>query len=517
MDEQTLDRLTGGAHFMNAPDPRPPPQDDGLAPLRIPPHSTEAEQSLLGGLLVDSTAFGKISDQVSSPDFYAKAHQQIFVAITSLIGDSKPVDVVTVFERLGDQVETIGGLSYITALANSVPSASSIVRYAEIVVERATLRAAITELELATSRAFKQDSAASILDDAKVALGKLSELRSLGSKRMPLLSLDQLREHSHSVTWLVKRVIPADSIGMIFGGSGTFKSFIALDFALHVAHGLTWMGRRTTQGPVIYIAAEGGAGLWGRIVAWHRARGLPWDKIKDTFKVIPRAVDLTADSWRVAEAAQSQGITPVLVIIDTLSQTYSGEENSANEMAAYFREIGERLRALWRCAVAIIHHTGHGSTERPRGSSAIRANLDWMLGVFRDEKEMLATLTCSKQKDGEAFEDATFAMSVRDLGTDEDGDRITSLVAHHLSSAEELQEAMGRESNAGRGGNNQLLLSLLQNGSKESDLRKAFYDQVQAETPEARRQAYHRAKSWATKKGFFEVAEGYILTLKPGA
>lgn len=136
--------------------------------------------------------------------------------------------------------------------------------------------------------------------------------------------------------------------------------------------------------------------------------------------------------------------------------------------------------------------------------------------MFRDEKEMLATLTCAKQKDGEPFDDATFSLSVRELGTDEDGDKVTSLVARHLSSAEELQEAMERESSAGRGGKNQLLLSLLQNGSKEADLRKAFYEQCGLDTPEARRQAYHRARKWAEKGGFMEVADGYVLTLKTG-
>jgi len=502
---------------MNAPEDLPPPDAEAeLARLRVPPHSDEAEQSVLGGLLIDPKAFSRVADTLSVSDFYAHTHRVIFEAITTLIGEAKPVDVITVFEQLGDKAGDAGGLSYLNALAQSVPSASNIVRYAEIVMERATLRSIIAAADVASSRAFKNEPAGQVLDDIKVQFGRLADQRKLGSSRIPLLSLDQLREHSHSITWTVKHVVPSDSIGMIFGGSGTFKSFIALDFALHVAHGLTWMGRRTVKGPVLYIAAEGGSGLWARIVAWHKARGIPWDRIKDSFKVIPRAVDLTADAWRVVEVAQGQGLTPVLVVIDTLSQTYAGEENSANEMAAYFREIGERLRALWHCAIAILHHTGHQATERPRGTSAIRANLDWMLGVFRDEKEMLATLTCAKQKDGEPFDDATFSLSVRELGTDEDGDKVTSLVARHLSSAEELQEAMERESSAGRGGKNQLLLSLLQNGSKEADLRKAFYEQCGLDTPEARRQAYHRARKWAEKGGFMEVADGYVLTLKTG-
>lgn len=503
---------------MNAPDNLPPEPPDELARLRVPPHSDEAEQSVLGGLLNDSGAFSKISDQVVLADFYSRAHQQIFTAVTTLITEAKPVDVITVFEQLGDQATAVGGLVYLNALAQSVPSASNIRRYAEIVVERATLRSIITAADLAATAAFQNQDASKVLDDIKVSFGRIADQRKIvAANRVPLLSLDQLGDYSQSIKWLVKHVVPLDSLGMLFGGSGTFKSFIALDFALHVAHGLPWMGRRTQQGAVTYIAAEGGGGLMSRIVAWHRARRLSWDTIKDSFRVIPKAMDLTADAWRIVEAEQAAGHVPVLVVVDTLSQTYAGEENSANEIAAYFREIGERFRSLWHCAVAIIHHSGHGATERPRGSSVMRANLDWMLGVFRDEKEMLATLTCVKQKDGEPFDDSTFSVGVHHLGTDEDGDKVTSLVARHLSSAEELQDVMETEAQAGRGGNNQLLLGLLQNGCKESDLRKAFYEACDQSTPDGRRQAYHRAKNWATKRGFFEVAEGYILTLKSGA
>lgn len=480
--------------------------------LRAPPHSNEAEQSVLGGLLLDPSAFSKVSEGLTEADFYAHAHRLIFAAIASLIGTGKPVDVVTVFERLGDKAGETGGMRYLHDLAMSVPSAANIERYAEIITERATLRSIIQAARAAEGAAFLNQDASKVLDDAKVAFGKLADQRKLGTQRMPLLGLSELREHSHAVSWLVKHVIPAESIGMLYGGSGTFKSFIALDAALHIAHGLPWMGRRTKQGGVLYIAAEGGAGLWARIVAWHRSRKLQWGDVP--FHVIPSAVDLTADAWRVVEAAQGKGLSPILVVIDTLSQTYSGEENSANEMAAYFRELGNRFRALWQCAVLLLHHTGHQATERPRGSSAIRANLDFMMGVFRDEKEMLATLTCGKQKDGDAFQDATFALSVHELGTDEDGDKVTSLVARHLTSAEELSEAMDTERTAGRGGKNQLLLSLLQNGTKESDLRKAFFDQCGLDDAESRRRVYNRAKTWAMKAGFLEVVEGHVLTLK---
>jgi hypothetical protein len=120
---------------------------------------------------------------------------------------------------------------------------------------------------------------------------------------------------------------------------------------------------------------------------------------------------------------------PELVVIDTMSQTFSGEENSAAEVSQYLRGIGLWFRATWQAAVLVVHHTGHRETERARGSSAIRANVDFMFSVFRDEKEMLATVECVKQKDGELLEPTTFDLRVVDLAVDEDGDKITSLVA----------------------------------------------------------------------------------------
>lgn len=521
MDE-ILDRIRRGAQ-MNAHELPPPFEGDDrsgeVARLRVPPHSIEAEQSVLGGLLIDNSAWGAAaSDVLSEADFYRYEHRLIFTAIGNLIRSGKEADVITVFEQLQSlgKTEDCGGLVYLNALAQSVISASNLRRYAEIVVERATLRSIIAASDEIATAAFNTQGkpVAQILDDAKVQFGKLAEDRALGSTRVPMLSLGELREQAHEVPWLIKHVMPAGSIGMMFGASGTFKSFIAVDAALHVAHGLTWLGRRTKQGSVLYIAAEGGTGLWSRICAWHQARRLRYEGIP--LHVVPVAIDITKDAWRVVEAAQAKGVTPAMVVVDTLSQTYNGEENSANEIAAYFRELGTRFRQLWGCTVLILHHTGHNATERPRGSSAMRANLDFMLGVFRDETEMMATLTCAKQKDGEAFKDVTFRVAMHELGIDQDGDKVTSLVARHLSNAEDVQEAMEAEGKAGRGGHNHLLLSLLQNGQKESELRTVFYGECGKETADARRQAYHRAKAWAVQTGRMEVAQGVVITTKAG-
>jgi len=330
--------------------------------------------------------------------------------------------------------------------------------------------------------------------------------------RVKLMSLRELDEASKQVRWAVKHVLPADSIGVMFGAPGTFKSFIALDMALHVAHGLPWLGKKTKQGAVIYIAAEGGTGLMRRVRAWHQARNLAWDDIP--FHVVPSAVMLSSRASDVVEAAGLVGIEPILVVADTKSQTDEGEENSSTDTAHYFRELGVWFRELWACAILVIHHSGHSATERPRGSSAIVGNVDFMFGVFRDEKEMMATMVCERQKDGELFDPVPFSLTSHTVGHDEDGEAINSLSAARIGSADELLAAMNNESQAGRGGRNQALLSLLQNGMPEKELRKAFYDVIDTTDPEARKKAFYRARDWAIANGFIEVAEGIVIMLK---
>lgn len=354
--------------------------------------------------------------------------------------------------------------------------------------------------------ALRVSKSSDIIDLADYTGGSGAE--PFGADQVPFLTLAQLREQAKSVRWLVKHVIPMESIGVLFGGSGTFKSFIALDLALHVAHGMPWMGRKTQQGPVLIVAAEGGSGLWHRIVAWHRQHRRKWAEAP--VFVVPVALDLGEDAPRVQEAAKGLGVAPALVIIDTLSQTFSGEENAANEMAGYLRELGLWFRDSWQCAVAVIHHTGHQATERPRGSSALRSNTDFMFGVFRDEKEMLATLECVKQKDGELIDPVSFSLQVKELEIDDDGDPITSLVASAMTEQGQVLDLMQHEAQRGRGGKNQLFLELAMNGIEEKKVRQSFYDAVDGDA-ESKRKAYYRARSWAIKAGVMEIAEGYVI------
>lgn len=123
------------------------PADPQLAQLRVPPHSIEAESSVLGGLLLDNGAWDRVADLVTDSDFYRYEHRLVYSAIATLVNGSKPADVVTVYEHLQNlgKADDAGGLAYLNSLAQYVPSAANIRRYAEIVRERAILRKLVTD------------------------------------------------------------------------------------------------------------------------------------------------------------------------------------------------------------------------------------------------------------------------------------------------------------------------------------------------------------------------------------
>lgn len=320
-----------------------------------------------------------------------------------------------------------------------------------------------------------------------------------------VLTLAQLQERAAAVAWTVKGVIPASSLGMIFGASGAFKSFVALDYALHRAWGMQWLGRKTKKAPVVYLAAEGGAGVFRRIDAWHRLHGLDWRKCP--LFVVPVPLALRQDAKHLRTAVQALGVAAGDIIVDTLSQTFDGDENAASEVAPFIRTLGAELRDPLGATVTLIHHSGHVATERPRGSSAMLANLDFVFGVFRDEQQLLCTAECAKQKDGDKVEPLTFTLHRQVLGRDEDGEEISSLVARHADSAAAVLEA----ARAKRSGGLARLIAAIGQGTIEKEARYAFYASMDG-APDAKQKAFRRALNDACRLGVV-IAEGDFLTV----
>ena len=158
----------------------------GTPALRVPPHSVEAEQAVLGGVLLDNGAWDRIADILTGAHFYRGDHRAVFDAVASLCEDGQPCDAVTVAERLDrdGQLESSGGLAYLAELTENTPSAANIVAYAEIVRERAVLRDLIrTSAEIADA-AFRPQGRAvpELLDDAERRILEIADRGGAGRR-----------------------------------------------------------------------------------------------------------------------------------------------------------------------------------------------------------------------------------------------------------------------------------------------------------------------------------------------
>ncbi len=155
--------------------------DKELNQLKVPPHSIEAEQSVLGGLMLDNSKWDVVADKVVEGDFYRHDHRLIFKVIARLAGEAKPLDVITLSEELGrlGELENAGGLAYLGELAKNTPSASNIRAYSEIVSERALVRKLIQASGEISDSAFNTQgrTSAELLDEAERKVFQISETR----------------------------------------------------------------------------------------------------------------------------------------------------------------------------------------------------------------------------------------------------------------------------------------------------------------------------------------------------
>lgn len=153
--------------------------DPATASLKVPPHSSEAEQSVIGGLMLDNTTWDQVADQVSSSDFYRREHKLIFAAIESLAESSSPFDVVTLSEWLAsnDTLEEVGGIGHLGELAKNTPSVANVVAYARIVRERAVLRELVKVANEIAETAFSPEgrSANELIDNAERLVFQIAE------------------------------------------------------------------------------------------------------------------------------------------------------------------------------------------------------------------------------------------------------------------------------------------------------------------------------------------------------
>ncbi len=431
------------------------PRDEEVAKLRVPPHSIEAEQSVIGGLLLDNSAWDRAGDLLTDSDFYRYEHRIIYAAIGALVNATKPADVITVHEQLQSlgKADECGGMVYLNALAQSVPSAANLRRYAEIVRERAVLRKLVSASdEIATSAFNPQGRPVSqILDEAESKIFKIGEegsrsrqgFQSMDSLVVQLIDrVNELHDNGaeevtgvrtgfYDMDRMTAGLQPGDLI-VLAARPSMGKTAFALNIGEHVA---------VNEGlPVVVFSMEMGAaqlalrmvGSLGRIDQQHLRTGAlkddEWGRLSEAVEklgkvsmYIDESPALTPSEVRARARRQARHCGQLgLIIVDYL-QLASGSGGGADENRA--TEIGEISRGLkslakeLKCPVIALSQLNRSvetrTDKRPmmsdlRESGAIEQDADVIMFIYRDEyytKEAckepgVAEIIIGKQRNG---------------------------------------------------------------------------------------------------------------------
>ncbi|ABB08764.1 MULTISPECIES: replicative DNA helicase [Burkholderia] len=407
------------------------PQDPQIESLKVPPHSVEAEQSVLGGLLLDNAAWDRIADFLSQGDFYRYDHRIIYEHIGRLIASTRPADVVTVYEALttSGKADDVGGLAYLNALAQNTPSAANIRRYAEIVRDRAVLRRLVSVADEISADAFNPQGkeVRQLLDEAESKVFSIAEDGARGNQGF--LEIGPL------LTQVVERIDTLYHTANPSDVTGTPTGFVDLDRMTSGMHGgeLIIVAGRPSMGKTAfsmnigeYVAVEYGLpvavfsmempgtqlvmrmlGSIGRLDQ-HRMRtgrltDEDWPKLTHAVQKMSEAqlfidetgglnpMELRSRARRLARQCGKLG----LIIVDYL-QLMSGSSQGENR-ATEISEISRSLKSLAKeldVPVIALSQLNRGLEQRPnkrpvmsdlRESGAIEQDADVILFIYRDE------------------------------------------------------------------------------------------------------------------------------------
>jgi hypothetical protein len=228
--------------------------------------------------------------------------------------------------------------------------------------------------------------------------------------------------------WLIKNVLPKGELTVLYGPSGSGKSFIALDQALAIARGVDWFGNRTLRGNVAIVAAEGGGGLSLRLRAYEAHHGVKLADIPN-LHFLTASPNLFEGDDDIAELiAELLKIGPLDVLqIDTLAQVSPGaNENTSEDMGRVLSNIKLMYRAT-KATPQVVHHSGKDASKGSRGWSGLKGAADSQLEVIKHEGGVRELLV-EKMKDGRDGLRFPFKLETVDLGCDRDGDPINSCV-----------------------------------------------------------------------------------------
>jgi len=434
------------------PEPAYPPEYHGAdtEALRVPPHSIQGEQSVLGGLMLDNRAWDQVADRVSEPDFYRREHQLIFRAIASLAEHTRPFDVVTLSEELErhGQLADAGGLAYLGTLAKDTPTAANIRAYADIVREYSVMRQLISVGTEIADSAFNPNGldSAALLDEAEAKVFQIAEQRTRGEGFSPIKSLltkavdriETLFQRDEPITGLGTGFTDFDEITsglqsadliIVAGRPSMGKTTFAMNMAEHVAiKGQVPVAVFSMEMPGESLAMRMMSSL-GRIDQ-HRVRtgkleDDEWPRLTSAVSILAEAplfiddtpalspVEVRARARRLKREQGGLG----LIVLDYLQlmQAPGAGENRATEISAISRSLKSLAKEL-DVPVIALSQLNRNLEQRPnkrpvmsdlRESGSIEQDADLVVFIYRDEvynpesaDKGMAEIIIGKQRNG---------------------------------------------------------------------------------------------------------------------
>ncbi|MCP5145393.1 MAG: replicative DNA helicase [Gammaproteobacteria bacterium] len=418
--------------------------------LRLPPHSIEAEQSVLGGLLLDEESWLHVADRIGEKDFYRHDHQLIFRAIAALANEAKPYDVVTVAEWLETQgsFEQAGGLVYLAQLAENTPSAANIIAYADIVRERSVLRQLIQVGTSIAGSAYKTEGRTSeeLVDEAERSIFAIAEQGARGKRGFTSIKdllvtaldrIDALYQRDSPITGVPTGYVDFDTMTsglqpsdlvIIAGRPSMGKTAFAVNIAENAAikDGLA-VGVFSMEMPGEQLAMRLMSSL-GRIdqhkVRTGRLNDDDWPRLTSAVGMLSDARLFIDDTpaltpgevrARCRRIKREHGLDLVVIDYLQLMQVPGNKENRATEIS----EISRSLKALAKelqAPVVALSQLNRGLEQRPnkrpvmsdlRESGAIEQDADVIIFIYRDEvyddespDKGIAEIIIGKQRNG---------------------------------------------------------------------------------------------------------------------
>lgn len=360
----------------------------------LPPHSIEAEQAVLGAILIEPNALRRALEVLSADDFYRDSHRRIFRVMVELAEMDAAPELVAVVDRLDAKGETgkVGGVSYVSQLASGVPTAANVTYHARIIREKAARR----RLAETCQGVFRDLDEGADLGELIKALREIPVDVEKPTPDRGLVSAAEVLADAGETEYLIDGLIPVGALVLVSAPQGNYKTILTLAMAQAVSTGSSFLGYRTAQAPVYVVDRE-------NIRVTHR----------NYFRLLgigPGSDIRLWPLWGAIEppplpAAVYMSITDSFIVFDSLVRFYPNgtNENDPVQMST----IMNFLRGFARQGntVIVLHHVSKNSDSDYRGTTDIAAAVDVAYRIHRHgEGSRKLSLRCFKSRFFEEFE-----------------------------------------------------------------------------------------------------------------